>query len=131
MFSTEFGYEQVSGKLYDGNGLIGVGWAGHEAGKNNPNMQGVQGVGPIPKGIYTIGDPVDSTQLGPLAFPLTPATTNVMFGRSGFFLHGAAFTNPAMSSDGCIIQQHTVREYVETKIGGTPEDAPVRQLTVY
>lgn len=123
-------YEQATGKLFDDNGLIGVGWAGHQDGKNNPAMQDVKDIGPLPVGNYTIGDPVNGTHLGPLAFPLTPDPSNVMFGRGAFFIHGASITNPAMSSDGCIIQGRSVREYIAQKIAGTQVGDPARGLQV-
>jgi len=123
-------YEQASGKLFDEHGLIGVGWAGHSAGRNNPAMQDVKDVGPLPIGFYTIEDPVSGTHLGPLAFPLTPDPSNQMFGRGGFYIHGAEQLHPEMSSDGCIIQGRAVREYIDKKIGATSKDDPVRKLQV-
>ena len=125
-------YEQSTGRLCEDDGsLVGLGWAGHLDGKNNPAMQDVKGVGPLPKGTYTIEDPEDGTHLGPLAFPLTPNPTNVMFGRSGFFLHAAEIKNPSMSSDGCIIMNRMVREFVAQKIEGTTKDSPERLLVVF
>ena len=68
-------YEQVTGRLSEDDGkVIGFGWAGHLQGKNNPDMENIKGVGPLPKGKYTVGDPEDGTHLGPLAFPLTPGS---------------------------------------------------------
>jgi hypothetical protein len=43
---------------------------------------------------------------------LDPDPANEMFGRSAFRIHGAALENPELSSDGCIIQQRSVREAV-------------------
>ena len=124
-------YEQATGRLLEDEGkVIGIGWAGHLQGRNNPAMQDVKGVGPLPKGKYTVGDPEDGTPLGPLAFPLTPDPANEMFGRSAFFIHGASQEHPALSSDGCIIQGRVAREYINIKIGRTAKDAPERQLEV-
>lgn len=124
-------YEQATGRLLRDDGVvIGLGWSGHLQGRNNPEMQNVKGVGPIPKGKYMVNDPEDGTHLGPLAFPLTPDPSNTMFGRSAFFIHGASLDHPTMSSDGCIIQGRLEREYIKLKIGGTPSDAPIRQLLV-
>lgn len=123
-------YEQPTGKLWDGDKLVAIGWAGHLEGKNNPNMQGAKGVGPLPVGWYTIDDPLEGTHLGPVAFPLTPDQSNEMFGRSGFFIHGASATHPEMSSDGCIIVERVARDYIKTKIGAAPKDSPLRRLQV-
>lgn len=124
-------FEITTGKLYDGPVLVGQGWAGHLTGNDNPSMEDIKNVGPLPEGSYTIGDPLDGTSLGPLAFPLTPAITNKEYGRSDFFIHGAALTHPEMSSDGCIIQPHVARIYVAAKIKGTPfPESPFRQLQV-
>lgn len=124
-------YEQVTGRLLDDDGsLIGLGWAGHLQGKNNPSMQNVKDVGPLPAGRYTVEDPVEGTHLGPLAFPLTPDEDNQMYGRGGFYIHGASAVHRDLSSDGCIIQDRPAREYIGKKIGQAPKDSPVRQLIV-
>lgn len=124
-------YEQVTGRLSEDDGkVIGFGWAGHLQGKNNPDMENIKGVGPLPKGKYTVGDPEDGTHLGPLAFPLTPDPANEMYGRSGFFIHGADQEHPALSSDGCIIMGRVAREYLKIKIGGAITDPASRNLIV-
>jgi len=71
-------------------------------GKNDPFFQSVHDTGPLPQGQYTISPLHTIPHLGP-AMALTPAPTNTMFGRSGFFIH---LDNPAhigASSDGCIV----------------------------
>lgn len=88
------------------------GWAGHGAGKNNPDMENVKNVGPLPEGWYTIGEPVESAHTGPYTLPLTPDLTNKEFGRGDFKCHGAAFEHPEMSSDGCMIQERNIRENI-------------------
>jgi hypothetical protein len=123
-------YEQITGKLFDGSKLVGVGWAGHLQGRNDPSMESIKNVGPLPRGLYTIEDPVDNTHLGPMAFPLTPDPKNEMFGRNDFYIHGASVEHPALSSDGCIIQGLVAREFVRIKIGQAPKDSPLRQLEV-
>jgi hypothetical protein len=115
---------------------IGTGWAGHDTdavtGQNNPEAITIEGIGPLPPGVYTIGDPIDSPKLGPIAFPLTPDPTNQMFGRSEFYLHAPEVKPkvPDVSSDGCIIQIHDVRVLVASIIEGTPLDDPKRRLEV-
>lgn len=123
-------YEQSTGKLFDEDKLVGIGWAGHLDGRNNPDMEGEKGIGPLPKGIYTIGDKRNDPHLGIEVFPLTPDPKNFMFGRSGFYIHGANPSHPALSSDGCIIQPRVTRDYIDTKIGGASQDSPLRELEV-
>lgn len=125
-------FQQATGKLFDEtDALVGVGWAGHLDGKNNPTMQNVEDVGPLPVGIYTISDPINSAKLGPLAFSLVPEADNQMFGRAGFFIHGASISCAEMSSDGCIIMPRPTREMLSKKISGLPVGNPLRQLVVY
>lgn len=105
-------FESSTGKLYDGTGLLGTGYAGAPGGKNDPKMQSVPNVGPLPVGFYTIQPPTNSTHCGFEAFPLVPDATNEMFGRSGFFLHGDSLSHPGGGSDGCIVQSRPVRDLV-------------------
>ena len=124
-------YEQATGKLLDENGLIGIGWAGQLAGKNNPAVQNVPKVGPLPVGNYIVGDVIMShPRLGEYVMPLTPDPANEMFGRADFYIHGANRTTPATSSEGCIIQSRSAREYVGQKIAGSPMDSQLRKLQV-
>ena len=108
-------FESSTGKLFGTDGsLIETGYAGgdkglHKEGINNPNMQDVPDIGPLPEGIYTMGTPVEGTHLGLLAIPLTPENTNTMFGRSGFYIHGDVIGAPGTASDGCIVMSHATR----------------------
>jgi Tlde1 domain len=107
-------YEQNTGKLFRPNGqLLYTGYAGGNCGKNpeginNHDMQGIHSVGPLPVGIYTFGEPVEGSHLGPFAIPLIPDADNAMFGRGGFFMHGDT-TPSGRASEGCIIQPRFVR----------------------
>jgi hypothetical protein len=93
-----------------GEVLVSGCYAGIGSGKNNPDMQTVHNVGPLPQGVYGIGplmihppgDPL--RHLGP-CMSLTPHPTNTMFGRSGFFIHLDNPAHPGMSSNGCIVPQ--------------------------
>lgn len=106
-------YQQSTGELHDAAGtLTGTGYSGSPAGKDNPEDQDIPDVGPIPRGEYTIGEPADSAQLGPFAMPLTPAPTNDMDGRSGFFMHGDSIAHPGDGSEGCVIMPPAVRTVV-------------------
>ena len=103
-------YEQLTGKLSTNEGkILNIGYAGHGQGKNNPQMQDVHNIGPIPKGKYTIGPWYDSPHTGPFTLPLTPDASNEMFGRSDFKIHGDSINAPGTASNGCIIMPHDIR----------------------
>lgn len=104
---------QSSGKLLNPAGeLIAKGYSGKGEGKNNPEMQEVHEVGPIPVGEYTIGEPFHSATHGPFCLPLTPDSSNQMFGRSSFLIHGDSIQHPGEASKGCIILPRFVREAI-------------------
>jgi lipoprotein-anchoring transpeptidase ErfK/SrfK len=107
-------YEQSSGYLVSPSGhrMEPPGYAGHGAGVNNPALENVRDVGPVPTGVYTMQEPFDSPKLGRFAIQLQPDPANQMFGRSGFFLHGdeIAHQGEELASDGCIIQTLAIRQ---------------------
>jgi hypothetical protein len=106
-------YQQFSGKITSDECFsTWLGYSGHGEGKNNPAMQKVPNVGPIPVGKYTIGQPYDSPQTGPFTLPLTPDPENEMFGRSGFKIHGDNLSDPGNGSDGCIVVARDIREKI-------------------
>ena len=106
-------YKQLSGWLLDKSGkLVGIGYSGSPAGKNNPSMQEVSCVGPIPCGLYTIEQPINSPTHGPFAMPLVPDPINEMYGRSAFLIHGDSLEHPGVASEGCIILNRTFREAI-------------------
>ena len=72
-------------------------------GKNNPAMESVEFVGPIPEGDYIIeGPPFDDPKHGVYCLRLMPAASNQMYGRAGFLLHGDSSEHPGCASEGCI-----------------------------
>jgi hypothetical protein len=106
-------YRQSTGELSNEGGLIATGYSGHGEGLNNPALQNVPNVGPVPRGNYTLGPPHDPVDhLGPVAMPLNPAADNQMFGRFGFFMHGDDAAMDHSASDGCIIMPHNIRVLV-------------------
>lgn len=105
-------YNQGTGKLLQNAGLVGTGYAGRDAGKNNPAMQNVKGIGPLPCGFYIIGQPEDRSDTGPFSIKLHPDSGNNMFGRSSFFMHGDSIKAPGTASHGCPIFSRAVREKV-------------------
>jgi hypothetical protein len=103
-------YSQSTGDLSRDGSIAGKGYSGTGAGRNNPAMQGVGDVGPIPQGQYIIGPPHDTAHHGPFVLALTPAQGNHAFGRSGFLIHGDNVRHDA--SKGCIILSRPLRESI-------------------
>lgn len=87
-----------------------VAYAGRDAGKNNPAMQDVKGIGPLPCGLYEACEPHDDAVVGAYAMRLTPSPANEMFGRNSFFLHGDSVEHPGLASHGCIVLPRALRE---------------------
>lgn len=86
------------------------GFSGNGVGRNNPAMQNVANVGPLPCGLYMMSELIESDpQCGPYVIVLVPNAGNEMFGRSGFRIHGAEISNPDAGSDGCICAPRPVR----------------------
>lgn len=112
--------------------LLGTGWAGNDSrpkvnpdhlqGRNNPDMQGVKWIGPLPCGWYTMSEPYHHERLGPMVFELTPDPENDMLGRGDFFIHGAGGPDPMNASEGCICQGPAVRQAIA--------DSGIRRLQV-
>ena len=103
-------YHQRSGRLLLNGALVGQGYSGDgpefTEGRNNPDMQGVRGKGPIPRGRYRIGPPIRSKNVGPHAMHLTPVGHDAL-GRSAFMIHGDDKEGDA--SRGCIILSRVLR----------------------
>lgn len=100
-------------------------WAGHGAGRNNPAMQDAKGVGPLPVGLYSYGPAYHHPHLGPFAMPLTQLSGQT-YGRSGFFIHAAAFVHPENSSDGCLIVGPYGRQQIDSYARGAGRVLEVR-----
>ncbi len=115
-------YSQSTGQLIhvgDADGIIdfvGTAYAGYGAGLNNPLMQDVPFIGPLPLGGYTIGPQQDYyTSDGRLlrwALPLTPDPSNRMFKRRGFLIHGPHTNDRKDSSNGCPVTDRGTRDRI-------------------
>ena len=112
-------YEQATGKLTHNGLFVSFGYSGLEDGKNNPDMQTHIGLGPIPRGKYTIalivdgeGNAVDYEHKKAPVMRLVPDAANDMFGRDGFLIHGDSISAPGTASHGCIIESHADRELI-------------------
>ena len=112
-------YVQNSGAMLDPDGkILAVGYSGKGSYKNNPAMEAVKSLGPIPVGIYDMElPPVDTDTHGPCVIWLTPDPSNDMMGRSGFGVHGDSFTHMGEASEGCIIMPKFARERM-SEVGG-------------
>ncbi len=114
-----FNYAQTTGLLDQDGAPVGMGYSGHAEGRNNPAMQAIHNVGPIPQGLYAIGPAFDTDTHGPHVMALTPVGHDAL-GRSGFLMHGDNIRHDA--SQGCIIMLRTVRDLVSNSVD--------KQLTV-
>lgn len=118
-----FVFKQSTGQISDYSGaVIGTGYSGSGKGINNPDMQSVPDVGPIPCGLWVMevivngaGEWTDYKQKKSPVIRLTPKQETETFGRSGFLIHGReageiiGVAETEKSSLGCIIQDHQAR----------------------
>lgn len=118
-------YLQSTGQLQRGDGntltTLGTGYAGGNCGRdpegvNNPDLQDVSCIGPLPQGVYTIQPPEDNVKLGPCAMRLIPELANEMFGRAGFFIHGDTSAMNHSASEGCIILSKVMRSQIAANL---------------
>ena len=111
--SQAWTYSQKTGELQQDGQHIATGYSGGGEGKNNPDMQSVRNVGPIPQGDWTIvGPPVNTAEHGHYVLRLTPRDETETFGRGGFLVHGDSKNAPGTASHGCVIMPRSVREQV-------------------
>ena len=103
-------YKQATGELLRADGTrAGFGFAANGEGLNAPAFQSEHMVGPLPQGRYRMIDWIARhPTMGLCVIALDPDPNNLMFARSGFFIHGAVGLDTAglaaflKSSDGCI-----------------------------
>lgn len=105
-------YNSATGGLYHNGTYIETGYAGHGAGVNDPSMQSISRVGPLPTGRYTIGPQYYSPNTGRATMALTPAPTNQMYGRSAFRIHGDNSQRNRTASEGCMIFNRDIRDQI-------------------
>lgn len=109
-----FSYSQSSGVLTQNSAPMLEGdkcYSGTGDGRNNPAMQGVKNVGPIPQGRYRIGMAFDDPKMGPIVMALLPLPGTDTLGRDGFFMHGDNKEDDA--SHGCLVAPPAVRYAVD------------------
>lgn len=106
-------YKQATGELRRQNldsPLVATGYAGRGEGKNNTAMENVKNVGPLPRGLYSMGAARTDSLRGAYCIPLTPDKGNDMFGRSDFLIHADSISAPGTASEGCIILAAATRK---------------------
>jgi hypothetical protein len=102
-------YEQSTGLWKSGDGrVLAECYSGAGEGKNNPDLEQVIDVGPVPVGRYTLLDPEytkpgETSPHGPYVIPLKPDADNAMHGRGGFLAHGDNMHASGTGSEGCIV----------------------------
>ena len=105
-------YRQNTGCLWnDAGDMVGIGYSGGGEGKNDPTKQSVRSVGPIPRGLWVIGEAYNSKRIGPVAIPLYEHLHNALE-RTYFRIHGDSISNPGNASLGCMIFPRRVREAI-------------------
>ncbi|ADG11404.1 DUF2778 domain-containing protein [Caulobacter segnis] len=111
-------WDQSAGTLSRDGKLVSRGYSGNGRGKNNPTLEGMPGIGPIPAGRYRIGAPYDSGSVGPYTLVLDAIDANPgddidqRTGRGAFRIHGDSIKAPGTASKGCIILPRVVRELI-------------------
>lgn len=78
-------------------------YCGHGTGLNNPEMERVSCVGPLPAGLYNMLSIVDSPHTGKATIILEQSS-GLSYGRSGFRIHGDNGKGDFSASEGCIIK---------------------------
>lgn len=118
-------YSQSTGELkHDGVVVNRHGYSGAGSGKNNPAMQSVANVGPIPQGTYTIGAARANMSRGRWTMPLLPNSGTNTFGRTGLLIHADSIHHPGEASTGCIILPPPVRHNIATSTDRKLEVVP-------
>lgn len=109
-------WDQSAGALYRDGQLISRGYSGKDRGKNNPALEGLRGIGPIPAGKWKLVRVYDSANVGPYAIVLDAIDAkpgddrHEPTGRSAFRIHGDSIRAPGTASRGCIILPRAIRE---------------------
>src|ERR1017187_3142261 len=99
-------YQQTAHTILrpDGSVLTNQSYSGHGAGLNNPAMQNIPNVGPIPQGPYTLSPFFTHPLLGKLVARFMPKPGNTECGRSGCDLHGDnQYLNPRGMGGGGVV----------------------------
>lgn len=107
-------YQQRDGELTLDSQFEGTGYSGTGQGRNNPEMEAVENVGPIPRGKYKMGPSHQHPKLGPMVFDLEPLEGTETFGRDAFRIHGDSKNHDA--SHGCIVLGPSIRGLIASTL---------------
>jgi RHS repeat-associated protein len=120
-------YNQASGQLYEinpgaqpvavgRNGYAGGNQGQNPEGVNNPALQHLQNVGPLPEGHYTIGQAYYHPKLGAVTMNLDPLPSTHMYGRNLMRIHGDNSSQNQSASQGCIVQNRPTRNRINNSL---------------
>ncbi len=124
-------YEQATGELFSSTGvLLGNGYSGKDPHKNDPSAEGIEDVGPIPRGYWKLASLELTTPLhGPYVIVLKPyqltrtrIVEELRRDPDSFRIHGDSVVHSGAASGGCMIQLHETRVQIWT---GTDHDLEV------
>lgn len=107
-------WKQSTGELFRDGAFVVKGYSGKGRGMNNPKLEGMQGVGPIPRGRWEMKGIYDSANVGPRTITLwsldgVPDDIDQRTGRGAFRIHGDSIRAPGTASKGCIILPRITR----------------------
>lgn len=104
-------YSQRTGQINWNGRLLAAGYSGMGIGRNNPQMERVRDVGPIPRGRYRIGPSHAHPGKGPVTMSLSPVG-HAAYGRTAFLIHGDSSQHPGAASHGCIVLPQDARRRI-------------------
>lgn len=104
-------YEVRPGRFVAADGQTSAGYSGFSIHRNKPESERLPGLGPIPCGLYEIGEEHADAVRGPVILPLKPRGHHA-HGRSGFLIHGDSKEHPGLASHGCIVLPRHFRELI-------------------
>jgi hypothetical protein len=107
-------WKQAAGELWRNGKLIAKGYSGHGDGVNNPSMQAVHKVGPIPRGRWRFVVLAGDLHTGPYSIIIMPCPGTVTYDRDGFRGHGDNSKGDRSASEGCIILARAIRVMIWT-----------------
>ncbi len=100
-------YRQASGTLWlNGSIVEQSAYSGKGLGLNNPKLERIKNVGPLPAGLYRLAGPISEPTAR--TFRLIYEGGPGLFGRDGFLVHGGNAGRD--SSRGCIVASRKVRQ---------------------
>lgn len=104
-------YDSKTGTISQDGINRAIGYSGHGDGLNNPDLESVKSVGPIPRGKWRIVRWDDTHgDKGPVVGVLEPVGHDA-HGRTGFLIHGDNALANHSASHGCIIASRPLREW--------------------